>query len=80
MRVPHTPKFLGAVVLAHPDCALSLALLGPSVLYCNLVNTMRQGAPPFSLSMALEEAFKAWENSNLGPLLLTSSEWSTVRT
>ena len=55
-----------------------LGLLGPSALYCNLVNTMRRGAPLFSLSMALEEAFKAWANSNSHHL--SSSEWRLVRT
>ena len=54
-----------------------LGLLGPSALDCHLVKTMRRGAPLFSLSMALEEAFKAWANSNSHHL--SSSEWRLVR-
>ena len=54
-----------------------LGLLDPSALCCNLVDTMRRDAPPFSLSMVLEEEFKAWENSNSHHL--TSSEWIPVR-
>jgi len=35
-----------------------LYLLGPSVLSCKLVNTMRKGSPSYSFVMAFEESFK----------------------
>jgi len=54
-----------------------LGFLGPSALCCNLVNILRRGAPPFSHSMALKEAFKVGGNSNSHHL--TSSEWRPVR-
>ena len=41
-----------------------LGLLGPSILCCNFIKTLRRGAPHYSMTMALEEAFKAWEDVN----------------
>ena len=72
------PRSVEDVVDIARNIRQILALLGPSGLCYNLVNTIQRGARPFSLSMALEEAFKAWENSN--PSLPSSSEWRPVRT
>jgi len=53
-----------------------LSLLGPSVSIRNFVDTKRKGAPSYSLAMAFEESFKAWEGSHTRPPLV--SEWRPV--
>jgi len=50
-----------------------LGMLGPSASSCNFVNNKRKDAPLFSFSMALEEAFKSWEDRAVLPP--HTSEW-----
>ena len=55
-----------------------LSQLGPSTGSCCFLNTMRKGAPAYSINAAFEEAFRSWEGVEGRPL--DESEWRPIRT